>query len=66
VRLKVEETGITFEFTLTGVTDERQSLDLRFFGSLKMRPKLSLDDWWIRHGTAELTVPIAIALLMRV
>jgi hypothetical protein len=66
VKLRVEGKYIKLEFIPAGLTDEWQSLDLRIYGSLKMRARALFDDEWIHDDSVELTVARAIRLLLRV
>jgi hypothetical protein len=54
---------ILFEFIPARPTDEWQPLDLRFFGSLKMRARGLFDDQWLRDESIEITVAASTALL---
>jgi hypothetical protein len=61
---RAEGKHITLEFIHAGLTDEWHPLDMRIFGSLKMRVRALFDDEWIRHDSVELTVAKAIQLLL--
>jgi hypothetical protein len=57
------EAPIAVQFVPLGLKDEWQLLDLRIFGSLKMRAQGLFHDQWIRDPSTELTVAFAISLL---
>jgi hypothetical protein len=65
VKRKAEEVHTALEFTPAGLTDEWQSLDLRIFGSLKMRARGLFNDQWLRDESIEFTVATSIALLLK-
>jgi hypothetical protein len=56
---------IALEFIPVGLTDEWRPIDLRIFGSLKMRTRGLFDDQWLRDESIELTVATSIALLLK-
>jgi hypothetical protein len=65
VKRKAEEVHIALEFIPSGLTDEWRPLDLRIFGSLKMRARRLFDDQWLRDESIELTVATSTALPLK-
>jgi hypothetical protein len=65
VKAKASDSRITLQLIPAGMTNEWQPLDLRIFGSLKMRARELFDEQWMRDESVELTVATAITVLLK-